>query len=279
MKYYFIVIIVVLSVVIFLLFFILYKIYKLHTKRSSCGDQLTLAEHEELLSNFSDSGHSGSKGSGELTIPTDLPPFLYNGAEVEGIGGIIPADVLDVGDAVHGQQEVDVTTVQPDVKELTTSVVEKPTKHETCCRQSLKYKPRLKLLLQYDKSKSQLKTTIKHIEGKIRSKIGSSETYIDVQVSAYRFRTYRTPGYRRPAKTIFKKAIEFHLDQFEMKTAYLLVFLLRYDPFSRLKVDGEVVVKLSDIVTQGFMEGVQSEFSKEIMKSNQEFTAFIYRPN
>jgi len=278
MKYYFIVIIVVLSVVIFLLFFILYKIYKLHTRTV---DELTLAEQQELLSNFSDSGSKGS--SAELSVNSD-PPFLYNGNDVNDgdvIGGLLPPDVLDVGDAVHGQQEVDVTTVQPDLKELTSSgtSLEKPTKHETCCRQSLKYKPRLKMQLQYDKSKQLLTTTIKHIEGKIRSKVGSSETYIDVQVSAYRFRTYRTPGYRRPAKTIFKKAIEFHLDHFEMKTAYLLVFLLRYDPFSRLKVDGEVVVKLSDIVTQGFLDGVQSEFSKEIMKSSQEFTAFIYRPS
>lgn len=121
--------------------------------------------------------------------------------------------------------------------------------------------------------------TIKHIEGKLKSKLGSSESYIDVQISPYRFRTYRNPGYRRPAKSIFKRAIEFRVDCFELKTTYLLMFLLRYDPFSRLKVDGEVIVKLSEVLTQGFLEGCQAEFSMEIMKSNQEFTAFIFRPS
>lgn len=63
----------------------------------------------------------------------------------------------------------------------------------------------------------------------------------------------------------------------ELKNSFLLVFLLRYDPFSRLKIDGEVVVKLSDVLNDAFVDGVQVELSKEIMKSKQDFTAFILR--
>ena len=63
----------------------------------------------------------------------------------------------------------------------------------------------------------------------------------------------------------------------ELKNSFLLVFLLRYDPFSRLKIDGEVVMKLSDVLNDAFVDGVQVELSKEIMKSKQDFTAFILR--
>lgn len=126
--------------------------------------------------------------------------------------------------------------------------------------------------------RSVLKILIKHIDGKLKSKPGSSESYVDVQISAYRFRTYRNPGYRRPARGVIRKQIEFRLDALELKTTFLLIFLLRYDPFSRLKVDGEVAVKLSDVNSQGFFDGCQAELSKEIMRSNQDFTAFIFRP-
>jgi len=119
---------------------------------------------------------------------------------------------------------------------------------------------------------------IKHIDGKLKSKPGSSESYVDIQISAYRFRTYRNPGYRRPARSIIRKQIEFRLDKTELRTTYFLMFLLRYDPFSRLRVDGEVVFKLEDLVTQGLLEGCQVELSREIMRSNQDFTAFIFRP-
>lgn len=63
----------------------------------------------------------------------------------------------------------------------------------------------------------------------------------------------------------------------ELKNSFLLLFLLRYNPFSRLKIDGEVVVKLSDVLNDAFVDGVQVELSKEIMKSKQDFTAFILR--
>ena len=65
----------------------------------------------------------------------------------------------------------------------------------------------------------------------------------------------------------------------ELKNSFLLVFLLRYDPFSRLKIDGEVVMKLSDVLNDAFVDGLQVELSKEIMKSRQDFTAFILRPS
>lgn len=136
-------------------------------------------------------------------------------------------------------------------------------------------------LIQYsclDYSRSILKILIKHVDGKLKSKPGSSESYVDVQISAYRFRTYRNPGYRRPARSVIRKQIEFQLDAIEIKTTFLLIFLLRYDPFSRLKVDGEVAVKLSELNNRGFLQGCQVELSKEITKSNQDFTAFIFRP-
>lgn len=125
--------------------------------------------------------------------------------------------------------------------------------------------------------RSILKVIVKHIDGKLKSKHSSSESYLDVQVSSYQFRTYRSPGYRRPARIIIKKPIEFRLDMLELKNSFLLVFLLRYDPFSRLKIDGEVVVKLSDVLNDAFVDGVQVKLSKEIMKSKQDFTAFILR--
>lgn len=112
----------------------------------------------------------------------------------------------------------------------------------------------------------------------MKGRAGSSESYVDIQVSSYQFRTFRNPGYRRPVRALLKKQIEFHLDFTELRTSFLLVFLMRYDPFSRLKIDGEVVVKLTDILSEGFIDGVQSELSKDIMKSKQDFTAFIFRP-
>ena len=127
-------------------------------------------------------------------------------------------------------------------------------------------------------SRSVLKIIIKHLDGKLKGKHGSSESYVDVQISAYQFRTYRNPGYRRPARAVIKKQIEFRLDFMELKTTFLLVFLLRYDPFSRLKVDGEVVFKLSEVLNEGFLDGCQIELTKEIMTSKQDFTAFIFRP-
>ena len=127
--------------------------------------------------------------------------------------------------------------------------------------------------------RSVLKVIVKHIDAKFKSKHSSSESYVDIQVSAYQFRTYRNPGYRRPTRVVIKKPIEFRLDILELKNSFLLIFLLRYDPFSRLKIDGEVVLKLSDIYNDAFLDGVQVELSKEIMKSKQDFTAFIFRPS
>lgn len=127
--------------------------------------------------------------------------------------------------------------------------------------------------------RSILKVIVKHIDAKLKSKHSSSESYLDVQVSSYQFRTYRSPGYRRPARIMIKRPIEFRLDMLELKNSFLLVFLLRYDPFSRLKIDGEVVMKLSDVLNDAFVDGVQVELSKEIMKSKQDFTAFIFRPS
>ena len=126
--------------------------------------------------------------------------------------------------------------------------------------------------------RSVLKILIKHIDGKLKNRPGSSESYVDIQVSAYRFRTYRNPGYRRPSRSVLRKHIEFRLDRSELRTSYLLIFLLRYDPFSRLKVDGEVVYKIEEATKDGLLDGCQVELYKEIVRSNQDFTAFIFRP-
>jgi len=262
MKYYFTVIIIVLVVVVFLLFFILFKIYRLHSK--SVEEELDIFEQQELLAS-----HSGSKESNEISLGSD---FLNN-----DISDCRSLDLLD--GVVQGKQEIDVKEVQPSVKELGSSESSLESRKPVLPKQqSLKNKPHLKLLLQYDASRSVLKILIKHIDGKMKSKPASSESYVDLQISAYRFRTYRNPGYRRPARSILRKQIEFRLDKTELRTTYLLLFLLRYDPFSRLKVDGEVVFKIDDVAHQGLYDGCQIEVSKEIMKSNQDFTAFIFRP-
>ncbi|XP_057292886.1 uncharacterized protein LOC130621593 [Hydractinia symbiolongicarpus] len=263
MKYYFAIIITVLVVIISLLFLILYKIYRLHVKST---EELDLYEQQELLSTV-----SGSKESTDLSSFSEHKDFLNN--------DVVDCRSVDLLDGINGKQEVDVTQVQPDVKELAGSNNSLDLKPILPKHQSLKNRPHLKLLLQYDKNRSVLKVIIKHLDGKLRSKLNSSESYVDIQVSAYRFRTYRNPGYRRPARAVLKKQVEFRLDFVELRSSYLLIFLLRYDPFSRLKVDGEVVFKLMDIISEGFLDGCQIELSKEIVKSNQDFTAFIFRPS
>lgn len=161
--------------------------------------------------------------------------------------------------------------VQPNVQDLPISENgylhvqnEYPSPQQTL----LKKKHEIKILLQYDKQRSILKLIIKHLDSKTKGKINSSETYVDVQVSPYRFRTYRNPGYRRPVRAVIKKSIEFRLDRLELKTTYLLIFLLRYDPFSRLKVDGEVTFKMSEILSEGFIEGCQVELGKEFVQKH-----------
>jgi len=265
MKYYFGVIIGTLTIVVFLLFFLLFKIYKLHLKSSSNEEVIDIFEQQELLSSF-----SGSKESSELSNAFEVKEFSDN-----------TSDSVDLNDGIHGRQEVEFTQIQPDVKELLSSNSSGSIdniKPIVPLQETLKNKTCLKLMLQYDKQRAVLKVTIKHIEGKMKGRAGSSESYVDVQVSSYQFRTFRNPGYRRPVRALLKKQIEFHLDFTELRTSFLLVFLMRYDPFSRLKIDGEVVVKLTDILSEGFIDGVQSELSKDIMKSKQDFTAFIFRP-
>lgn len=263
MKYYFTIIIVVLIVVILLLFFILFKIYRLHVK--SVEDDLDILEQQQLLSS-----DSGSKESTDLSLASDPKDFLNNDL----------SDCLDIFDGVQGKQEIDIKEVQPDLRDIEGSEgsVESRKALSLPRQTSLKTKPHMKMLLQYDKSRSILKLLVKHIDGKMKSKPGSSESYVDIQISAYRFRTYRNPGYRRPARSVLRKQIEFRLDRTELRTSYLLIFLLRYDPFSRLKVDGEIAFKIDDLSSQGLHDECQIEVSKEITKSNQDFTAFIFRP-
>ena len=93
MKLYFDVIILVLVVVIFLLFFVLFKIYKLHEKST---DETDLAEQQELLSSI-----SGSKDSSLLSSDPAFSSIVHS---------------FETLSDVQGKQEIDVNTVQPDVK-------------------------------------------------------------------------------------------------------------------------------------------------------------------
>ena len=78
---------------------------------------------------------------------------------------------------------------------------------------------------------------------------------------------------------MIRKQIEFKLEVEEMKSNFFLAFLLRYDPFSRLKIEGEVVVKLSDLNLELLKSGLHVEANEEIKKSKQQFTAFVFRPS
>ena len=259
MKFYFIIIILVLVVMIFLLFFILYKIYKLNAKAS---DELEIYEQEELLSNSSSSKGKSDDEEGSISSKES---FL-NSTETEGV------DYLDAAPLPSKQ---DVSQVQPNVRELVVSRTPSP----NLSRQgSMKEKPHVRFAFQYDSTKMVLKVIIKHIGSRMKARNGSSEQYVDCQVSAYRFRTYRNPGYRRPARAVIKKQIDFKLDISELRSHFFLVFLLRYDPFSRLKIDGEAIVKLTELNLDSLRSGMQLDTTKEIKKSKQDFTAFVLRP-
>ena len=126
--------------------------------------------------------------------------------------------------------------------------------------------------------RSALKITITRADHLPKSKNGSSEAYIDMQLSPYKFRTYRTPGYRRPLRGCLQRPVDFRLEPDDVRLQYFVLFVLRYDPFSRLKVDGEIVVKLTDLDQDTFLKGETVVFKKDLEDSQQEFTAFIFRP-
>ena len=108
-----------------------------------------------------------------------------------------------------------------------------------------------------------------------KSKNGSSEPYVDIQVTPYKHRTYRPPGFRRPLRGCLKKPVDFSLDQSDVNIHYFVLYLLRYDPFSRLKVDGELKIPLEGL--ENLLNEEPISITRELADSNQQFTGFILR--
>ena len=108
-----------------------------------------------------------------------------------------------------------------------------------------------------------------------RAKNGSSESYVDIQVTPYKHRTYRPPGFRRPLRGCLKRPVDFSLDQSDVNIHYLVLYLLRYDPFSRLKVDGELKIPLESL--ENLLSEEPVSVTRELADSNQQFTGFVLR--
>ena len=108
-----------------------------------------------------------------------------------------------------------------------------------------------------------------------KAKSGSSEPYIDMQVTPYKHRTYRPPGFRRPLRGCLKRPIDFSLEQNDVNIHYFVLYLLRYDPFSRLKVDGELKIPLDELENLLIEEVITND--RELVDSDQQFTGFIFR--
>ena len=108
-----------------------------------------------------------------------------------------------------------------------------------------------------------------------KAKSGSSEAYVDMQVTPYKHRTYRPPGYRRPLRGCLKKSIDFSLEVNDLGMHYFILYLLRYDPFSRLKVEGEIKIPLSEL--DDLLHGETVTLTQELVDSKQQFTGFIFR--
>lgn len=108
-----------------------------------------------------------------------------------------------------------------------------------------------------------------------KAKSGSSEPYVDMQVTPYNHRTYRPPGFRRPLRGCLKRPIDFPLEPSDVNIHYFVLYLLRYDPFSRLKVDGELKVHLESL--EHLLDEEVVTISRELADSKQQFTGFILR--
>ena len=96
-----------------------------------------------------------------------------------------------------------------------------------------------------------------------------------MQLSPYKHRTYRPPGYRRPLRGCLKRPVDFSLNHEDLRSHYFLIFLLRYDPFSRLRVEGEAKIQLSEI--DGLIDGNETSLIRELVESEQQFTGFVFR--
>lgn len=108
-----------------------------------------------------------------------------------------------------------------------------------------------------------------------KAKSGSSEPYVDMQVTPYKHRTYRPPGFRRPLRGCLKRSVDFALEESDVNLHYFVLYLLRYDPFSRLKVDGELKVPLEDV--ENLLNEEVVPITRELADSEQQFTGFIFR--
>ena len=124
-------------------------------------------------------------------------------------------------------------------------------------------------------SRMKLVVTLLEASNLPKVKSGSSEAYTDMQVSPYKHRTYRPPGYRRPLRGCLKRPVDFSLEQSDVNVHFFILFLLRYDPFSRLAVDGEIKIPLNKLTN--LLDGEQVTVTHELTESKQQFTGFIFR--
>ena len=73
-----------------------------------------------------------------------------------------------------------------------------------------------------------------------------------------------------------KRPVDFSLDQSDVNVHYFVLYLLRYDPFSRLKVDGELKIPLEGL--ENLLNEEVVTITRELADSKQQFTGFILRP-
>eukprot|EP00794_Sanderia_malayensis_P003754 gene3754-4276_t len=170
--------------------------------------------------------------------------------------------------------ETNTTAIQPNVKSVVGPILSNITQDITQ-RSGNKSKPMVTVVLDYCNTASRLRVTLLEAVNLPRPKSGSSEPYIDMQLTPYKRRTYRPPGYRRPLRGCLKKPADLTIESTDLQNHYLLLFMLRYDPFSRLKVDGEAMKFLQEL--DGLIDEQQISINLELQESDQQFTGFIFR--
>jgi len=247
---YFLVIIIILVVVIILLFYLVYKIYVLHVKSYEDEDyedeeaELCLKDHVDgppltEVEQSSQESLSSKTGSSSLTDETAAP-----------------------------------AVVQPNIKTVLGPILTNVTeelKHKNGAKEGCS----VTLSFEYVQSESKLLVTLTEASNVPKVKNGSSEPYVDIQVTPYKHRTYRPPGFRRPLRGCLKRPVDFSLDQSDVNIHYFVLYLLRYDPFSRLKVDGELKIHLESL--ENLLSEEVVTITRELSDSNQQFTGFILR--
>ena len=282
MKALFIFIIAILVVLISLLFYVSYKILKLNVKATSSME----LDHVDcpMLKNDRESktGKNTKRAIGQEIINT--PDFAntlsYNKRYIK----IFDRIDIPISKTICSKRDPksNSTNVTDQSKLEAYNYPQPPPKKRDSSKLSilpqisvsLKEKPSLKLSFQYSSQHALMKVIIRRITPTQKAQNCSSEAYVDCQVSPYRSRTYRCPGYRVPARAATRRPIDFKLEGIQLKTHYFLVFLFRYNPFSELKVDGEAIVKFSDLNIELLKSGHHVKVDVPVVKSQQNFIAF-----